>query len=204
MRRFIVSFVAAALAVAAVTTVFAHAEPNTVSPGDGAVLNTPPSQIVLEMTQDMARTANANNIVVVNAAGQTVTTQSATIDNTDRRKLSVPLPAGLPVGKYTVEWKTLSADDGDAANGTISFTYNPALTPTAGTTTLHTDIIDVSPTPQPSPPPSVTATAAGASAGGSSGGGGSSGVTWIVVVAVGAGMFALGGGGVFLFTRNAS
>lgn len=205
MRPFIVSFFATVLALAVVATAFAHAEPNEVSPGDGAVLSIPPAQIVLEMTQDMARTANANNIVVLNAAGTKVTTEDATIDNTDRRKLSVPLPAGLPVGKYTVEWKTLSADDGDAANGSITFTYNPALTPTPGTTKLHADIIDVSPTPKPSAPPSATATAGGA--GGSSrggGGGGSSGVTWIVVVAVGAGMFALGGGSVFLFSRDPS
>jgi len=202
MRLVAVFLAGAVLALLTVTAAFAHAEPNEVSPGDGAVLATPPKEIVFETTQDMARTANANNIVVLDAAGKQVTTQAATIDNTDRRKISVPLPADLPVGKYTVEWTTLSADDGDAASGTLTFTYDPSLTPTPGKTKLHTDIIDVSPTPQPSPPPSVTAAPAGNSTSG--GGGASTGVTWIVVVAVGAGMFALGGGSAFLFTRNAS
>jgi methionine-rich copper-binding protein CopC len=205
MRLFFVALFAVVVALATVTSVFAHAEPDVVSPGDGAVLSSPPTEIVFEMTQDMARTANTNDIVVLNSAGQQLTTQPAAIDNTDRRKLSVPLPANLPVGKYTVNWKTLSADDGDAANGTLTFTYDPSLPPSPGATKLHKDIIDVSPTVQPSPPPSATTTAAaGAGPGGSGGGGGSNGVSWILVVAVGAGMFALGGGSAFLFTRDAS
>lgn len=201
MRGFFVALFAVALALAAVGLVFAHAEPNIVSPGNGAVLNTPPTAITFETTQDMARESGANTIVVLNASGQRVNTQDATIDNTDRKKLSVPLPPNLPVGKYTVNWTTLSADDGDTASGTLSFTYDPAQTPTAGVTELVPNLINVSPTPQPSPAPSKTAAAA-TGAGGS--GGGSSGVTWIVVVAVGAGMFALGGGSVFLFGRGAS
>lgn len=202
MRGFLVALFAVALALAAVGLVFAHAEPNIVSPGNGAVLNTPPTAVTFETTQDMARQAGANTIIVLNAAGQRVNTQDATIDNTDRKKLSVPLPPNLPIGKYTIQWKTLSADDGDTANGTLTFTYDPSATPTAGVTELVPNLINVSPTPQPSPAPSKTAAAATGGAGG--GGGGSSGVTWIVVVAVGAGMFALGGGSVFLFGRGAS
>ncbi len=201
MRGFFVALFAVALALATVGLVFAHAEPNIVTPGNGAVLNTPPTAITFETTQDMARTAGANTIVVLNAAGQKVTTQEATIDNSDRKKLSVPLPANLAVGKYTIQWTTLSADDGDKANGTLTFTYDPSASPTAGVTELVPNLINVSPTVQPSPAPSKTAAAA---TGGGSGGGGSTGVTWIVVVAVGAGMFALGGGSVFLFSRDAS
>ena len=202
MRRLFVALFALALALATVGLVFAHAEPNIVSPGNGAVLNTAPTAVTFETTQDMARQAGANTIVVLNAAGQKVTTQDASIDNTDRKKLSVPLPANLPVGKYTIQWTTLSADDGDKANGTLTFTYDPSATPTAGVTELVPNLINVSPTAQPSAAPSKTSAAA--SGGGGGGGGGSTGVTWIVVVAVGAGMFALGGGSVFLFSRDAS
>ena len=41
--------------------------------------------------------------------------------------------ANLAVGTYTVKWKTLSADDGDAANGTMTFIYDPARASSPGT-----------------------------------------------------------------------
>src|SRR6185436_1659036 len=116
----------AALAVA--TVAFAHAEPATVSPGDGAVLNSSPATVVIEMSQEMTRREGANDIDVLDAAGTEVTTVAATVDNNDRKKLSVPLPANLPAGKYVVNWKTVSADDGDSANGQLSFTIDPTAT----------------------------------------------------------------------------
>jgi len=177
-------------ALAAITIAFAHAEPATIKPGDGAVLNQVPTQVQIEMTQDMARQAGANDIVVVDANGKQVTTVAATIDNADRKKLKVPLPPALAPGTYTVQWKTVSADDGDPANGTTTFTYDPARTPSPGTERLQTSLLG-SPqaaTPAEAPPRSR-------------GGGGTS---WILLVAVGVGALVVGGGATFLFVQNRS
>jgi copper transport protein len=52
--------------------------------------------------------------------------------------MKVTLKSGLGSGKYTVTWATVSADDGDPANGTFVFTVAlPAATspaPRAATT----------------------------------------------------------------------
>ncbi|MGI8926566.1 MAG: hypothetical protein ACR2HN_07965 [Tepidiformaceae bacterium] len=76
------AFVAALLVVA---VAFAHAEPVTVEPGDGAVLPSPPARVLITMSQEMARTQGAKDIDVLDAAGQEVTTEAARIEDSDRR-----------------------------------------------------------------------------------------------------------------------
>lgn len=179
------------LALAVVVSVAAHAEPVKVKPGDGAVLNERPTGIAFEMSQEMAREAGANDIDVFDADGNEVTAVAAVIDNANRTRLTVPLPADLLPGVYTVQWKTLSSDDGDPANGSIAFTYDPSATPADGKEVLREDLLG------------------GNSAGsGASGapvidvGGDSAGLTWMLVAAVGVGMFAVGAGGTFLLVQK--
>jgi methionine-rich copper-binding protein CopC len=172
-----------------VASALAHAEPLKATPGDGAVLAAPPAEIVLEMTQEMAREAGANDIDVLEASGREVTTVAAVIDNGNRKKLSVPLPSALPVGVYTVRWKTLSADDGDAAEGVLSFTYDPSKPPNGGKTAVRDDLLG--------PGPSDPATP-------SNFGAGDTGRSWVLVIAVGLAAFVLGGGGAFLLVQKRS
>lgn len=178
-------------ALATVTMALAHAEPATVKPGDGAVLTQPPTEIQIQMTQEMARQAGGNDIEVFDASGKKVTTVAAVIDNSDRRKISVPLPSNLAIGTYTVKWKTLSADDGDPANGELSFTYDPAKTPSAG----KENLVDTGAAPE-----SPTTAPPASSAEGLGGGGG--GTSWVLVVAVAVGMFALGSGSTYLLVNK--
>lgn len=182
------------VALIVVTSAFAHAEPGKVTPGDGAVLNQPPAEIVIEMTQEMYNSAGANDIEVFDAAGSKVTKTSAVIDNANRSRLTVGLPSALPVGVYTVKWKTLSADDGDPANGTLSFTYDPAKPANPG----KVNIADTNGVP-----------VAGATSGGDappaaalSTGGSSDGTSWVLVAAVAVGMFVAGGGVTFLLVQK--
>jgi copper resistance protein C len=189
MKR-ILLVAAAAASLTFVAGAFAHAEPATVTPGNGAVLATPPTQVVIETSEDMARQPGANDIVVRDAVGKTVTTQAAAIDDTDRRKLSVPLPSGMAVGTYTISWKTLSADDGDAADGTFSFTYDPSKPPLAGTVTLQNAAAGTA----------VTAAAKPAAL--NAGGGSDNGTSWVLFVAIGAGMLVVGAGGTFLLVTK--
>jgi copper transport protein len=179
------------LALAVVVSVAAHAEPVKVKPGDGAVLNERPTGIAFEMSQEMAREAGANDIDVFDADGNEVTVVAAVIDNANRTRLTVPLPADLLPGVYTVQWKTLSSEDGDPANGSISFTYDPTAAPADGKEVLREDLL-------------------GGNSGGSGAtaapvidvGGDSAGLTWMLVAAVGVGMFAVGAGGTFLLVQK--
>lgn len=103
----------------------AHAEPDEIRPGNGAVVTSIPAGVNIVMTQEMARQPGANDIDVIAADGTEVTTEAATLDLENRRKLTVPLPGDLTPGLYTVRWKTLSAEDGDSETGDLSFTYDP-------------------------------------------------------------------------------
>lgn len=173
------------------TTVFAHAEPATAKPGDGAVLLQPPAEIVIEMSQDMFSKDGANDIDVLDSTGKEVTTVAAAVDRNDRKRLSVAMPSTLAPGEYTVNWKTLSADDGDDAEGSIAFTYDPKGTADPGKETLREDLLNPGgATPSAEAPPALTVA------------GSDSGTGWILVVAVGIGMFVIGAGASFLLVQK--
>lgn len=191
--KFLAPLAAAAAALVAVTLVFAHAEPVRVSPGDGAVLNEAPIEIVFEMSQEMARQEGQNDIDVFDAAGNEVTTIAAVIDNANRTMLTVSLPSNLAPGAYTVEWKTLSAEDGDPDSGSTTFTYDPSAAADPGQEVLREDLLNPGGTEtETAPPPAVIG----------SGGGGDKGVTWILVIAVGALMFVFGAGSSFFLVQR--
>ena len=187
--RLVTFTLALCLGLLCVTSVFAHAEPATAKPGHGAVLTTSPASYEIEMTQEMARQAGANDIDVFDPSGKEVTTVSAVIDNANRRKLTVALPPGLPAGKYRVDWKTLSADDGDPATGSLSFTVDPTATPSAGKERLKTSTLDPDTNTTPSGTSGAVATNAPKALSGSK-----ASITWVSTIAVGLIMFALGAG----------
>lgn len=197
MRRWLfLAVVLAAVAGLPVTSAFAHAEPAAVKPGDGAVLTERPTTYEITMTQEMARQAGRNDIVITDAAGTKVTTVSAVIDNANRKKLSVPLPSTLAPGKYTATWTTLSAEDGDEATGKLTFTYDPNGTASPGRENLKED---------PAAPAEITPSGISGAQPISDGGGfslSSPGATWITMVAVGAIMFALGSGVTYAFVNR--
>ncbi|WP_322796410.1 copper resistance protein CopC [Tepidiforma sp.] len=180
--------VGAVLALAAVASAAAHAEPVRATPGDGAVVTSPPPEIVLTMSQDLARQAGANDIEVLDAAGSDVTPGTAAIDPADRRRLSVALPADLAPGEYVVRWKTLSAEDGDPASGELRFRYDPAGTPNPGREVLKESVLGGATPAAAAPAPSAV-------------GGGSDGDTsWVLVAAVAGAALVIGAGGMYLLT----
>ncbi len=179
--------VAGALGLGLAAGALAHAEPRRATPGDGAVLNRPPAEVVLVMTQEMARQAGANEIRVFAAAGNEVTREAAVVDPNDRRRLSVALPRDLAPGDYVVHWKTLSAEDGDTASGELRFRYDPAAEPNPGREVLYEPLLGGAPTPAP---------AAAIPRGGSEGTG------WVLAAAVGALMLLVGIGAGVVFSRR--
>lgn len=187
--RALATAAAALCALAWISGAGAHAEPAKARPGDGAVLTSPPARVEIEMSQELARREGANDIDVFDASGAEVTTSPAVIDNADRRRISVSLPSPLAPGKYTVRWKSLSAEDGDTAEGALSFTYDPAGVASPGKETLREDLLGLEETSEP--PPAVEVVP-----------GESDGVTWVLVVAAALGMFVLGSGGTFLLVQK--
>lgn len=193
--RILIVFCAALVAVSLVSTAFAHAEPATVKPGDGALLTTAPTTYEIEMSQEMFKdNIGSNDIDIFNAAGEEVTAISAVIDNSDRKRLSVSLPSNLQPGEYRVEWKTLSAEDGDNANGTLTFTFDPDGTADPGVEQLREEIV-------PEPTVAVGVTPSGISGAQPTGGLSDSkpNVTWVTTIAVGLVTFVLGAGVSYLF-----
>lgn len=154
-----VAAVLAALALMGVTSAFAHAEPSSVTPQAGAVLNTPPTRVSMETVEEMALVAGANDLVVTGPNG-VVSENPATVDPGDHSHISVGLQPNLGPGVYTVAWKTVSGDDGDAANGTWTFTYDPTKQPSAGSTAPPTAAPEASPASNGGPSPVATPPAA--------------------------------------------
>lgn len=189
MLRVIAVGVAALWGLAAVSLALADAEPANVRPGQNAVLTTAPTEVVLLMSEEMARQAGGNDIVVQDSTGAEVTRQPAAIDAANRKKLSVPLPAGLAPGAYTVRWRTLSADDGDPASGNYTFTFDPNGTASPGKEAVRED----------APGVKTPSTDGAASAGSADSGGGTS---WVLVAAVAVAMFVLGAGGAFVLVQK--
>ena len=189
MRLSLLLLTALTLGAVSVQIASAHAEPAVIRPGDGAVLVAPPAEVVITMSQELFDRAGANDIDVLDSSGKEVTTVAAVIDRSDRTKLSVALPTALPTGTYTVKWKTLSAEDGDPAEGRLSFTYDPNGASNPGTEQLRKDILGGE-TPGDGRAPSLSV------------GGSDNGVTWVLVAAVGIGMFVLGAGGTFLLVQR--
>ena len=176
--------------LASLSTAFAHAEPAKVNPGDGAIVKEMPTVIDIIMTQDMARQAEANDIDVIDEFGREITLIAAVIDNNDRKHISVTLPhSGVRPGTYTIKWKTLSADDGDTAEGTLSFTWDP-------------NVAQVQPGRVNLKEPAPASGGSGSAAAPSLGRGSGNGTSWVLLAAVAIGMFVAGSGTTFLLVQK--
>ncbi len=145
---------AALIASSIAVSAFAHARPVSVSPGDGAVLTTAPSQVSMDTSEEVSRKPGDNSLTLISSTGATVAS-AFTVSSTYLR-LSLPVPAGLVVGKYTVRWLTTSAADGDAATGTWTFTYDPSKAPSAGNSDPVDHGSDVQPAATPTTPAATT------------------------------------------------
>lgn len=141
--RFAFALVVAGSLVAAFAgarVVEAHADYDRSLPAAGSVV---PAAGAVEIwfTQELFRRAGANTISVEGPDGR-VEDQDAVIDAADRTHLTVALAAGLRPGEYRVTWTSLSAIDGDDAEGDFSFTIDPAApepTPAGSEATPVTD-----------------------------------------------------------------
>jgi methionine-rich copper-binding protein CopC len=140
-----------ALSIGAVQSL-AHASPESaIPPIDGSVDVAPP-QLEIVFSQEVAE---GTMIEVFGADGRPVHAAPAELDlnDPDRKRVTVPLYGNLPAGVYTVNWTSVSAEDGDTDSGSYTFTVT-----TGGT-------VSASASPAASPAASPEASPAAAVAG---------------------------------------
>ena len=122
----------AALSAALVGQAFAHAAYQRSVPNAGEVVTTAPTRLDAYFTQDIRREAGTYDLAVSDHEGNRVDNGDVTIDDDDRRHMSVTLRPDLPPGTYHVEWKTFSDEDGEADDGMFTFTIAAAALPSGG------------------------------------------------------------------------
>ena len=119
LRRFTPLVLAIALlALPAVAS--AHAELVSSDPADGAVLDAPPSEVVLTFEGEVT---DESGFTVSDADGAEVGTGELDLDVAERNVLRGAVTITEP-GTYTVDW-TGVAEDGHPETGSYTFTYEP-------------------------------------------------------------------------------
>ena len=101
-------------------TAFAHAKLQSTTPAAGAQLKLAPTSLTLRFNEKV-RLA----VLTLSVDGRAV---PVTVDRSApaAAQVSVALPV-LAVGKYSVQWSVLSADDGHVSKGTFAFAVGPAV-----------------------------------------------------------------------------
>ncbi len=115
---------AVAAALLAGSSVFAHARYESSTPGTGEVLTTSPARVEITFSVDIQKISGSYGIEVTRDRGAAVTNGPSVVDDSDRSKLSVALQPDLGPGRYVVNWKNVSDEDGDAITGAFSFYIN--------------------------------------------------------------------------------
>lgn len=163
------------IAVAAPRVAEAHAEPERSNPAAGSTIPRAPDVLDIWFTQELFRREGANTIVVEGPDGR-VDDGNLVIDSNDREHLTVRLLPDLPAGTYEVSWTSLSAIDGDTAEGEFTFTIDPtAPEPTPAPT--ETSEVTATPTAATTDPDATPATDSDDSDGASF-------PTWVLVAVV--------------------
>ena len=136
--------------------------------------------------------------VVVKLVGGGTVAQGGRDPSDNKRMVATPAAALAP-GSYLVEWTTTSADDGELARGTWTFTValppTPSPTPVATPAASATAAASSSAAPS-TPPPTTAATPVPSADGGTSGSGND--VILPIVIA----LIVLGAGAAYLFSRR--
>ena len=125
------------LAPAGSRTAYAHAAYDRSEPAAGATVAASPAAVKVWFTETLA---DGSWLSVLDAQAQQADLNDSAIDSSDstNKLMAVSLKSDLPVGVYTVKWKSVSADDGDNVTGEFEFSVGhgaPAPAPAPPTVT---------------------------------------------------------------------
>jgi copper transport protein len=107
----------------------AHAQLVSSVPGAGARLDEAPTELTLVFSERLDQLGSS--VDVLDPDGRLLVRSGGTVDPADQRTLIVPLPP-LADGLYTVDWRSLSADDGHTSQGFFNFGVGDVVVPAAG------------------------------------------------------------------------
>ncbi|ARP81229.1 hypothetical protein CAL12_10515 [Bordetella genomosp. 8] len=116
------SFIAMAILAVAPQMVWAHAHFVASTPAPGAVVERTPDKLTLRVTEGLEPIYS--KLVLLDAAGQTVSTGVSSLVPGDDKTLALPIDRQLAPGVYTARWQVLSKD-GHKTQGSWSFTVRP-------------------------------------------------------------------------------
>ena len=127
------------LAPAGSRTAYAHAAFDRSEPAAGATIAASPAAVKVWFTETLA---DGSWLSVLDAQAQQADLNDSAIDSSDStsKLMAVSLKSDLPVGVYTVKWKSVSADDGDNVTGEFEFSVGhgaPAPAPAPPTVSRH-------------------------------------------------------------------
>jgi methionine-rich copper-binding protein CopC len=149
---FVVAVLLAALALPLVA--LAHAELESASPPDGAVLDSPPTEIVLTFTE--ALNVPKSHMELIGPDGKQV---AAGVVDPDNEKSERNVPPELAPGAYEIRSTAVAAHDGALKREVLTFTITaPSPTPTEPPTPAPS--ASATPSPSPSASPSAVPSAA--------------------------------------------
>jgi methionine-rich copper-binding protein CopC len=171
------------------TPALAHTELKNSNPADGSSLDAAPEKVTLTFGEAVTLPSNPISITGPDGAAWTVGTPTLS-----GASVSAPVQPAGPAGQYFLHY-TVTADDGDAVKGTVTFNLTSAATPAAAEAATATAEA-AAPVATAAPAPE-TVVAAPATAGNGSDSGSSNWV-WVAVIVVVLGLVAAG----FVITRR--
>ena len=116
--RFALAASIACLAFVGMTGVaWAHANLLSSDPAGGSTMQTPPTQLVLNYSEEPD--PQLSQVELLNSSGATVATGTPTLQG--KTTLVVPITGEMPDGVYTVSWSAVSVDDGHTTTDSFSF-----------------------------------------------------------------------------------
>ena len=106
----------AALLLVTAQLAFAHAHPTQQTPAPNATVEAP-HEVAIDFTEGLEPAFST--LTVIDAAGKPVNSAKSTVDESNKKHMSVPL-GELKTGTYQVEW-TAVANDGHRTQGHYLF-----------------------------------------------------------------------------------
>jgi len=111
----------------AASLVSAHARYDRSDPAADSVVASAPTQLRVWFTQELV--TRGSRLEVLDAAGNRVDQDDSRVDlNDPDRKLMLVTLMPLADGVYTVNWRSVSAEDGDDADGSFRFGVGASTT----------------------------------------------------------------------------